>query len=59
MVGERLKEIKVLGAVLEGRRKRGRTQAYESCQRNDMDVDVVENREELSFIPSVVSGWMV
>ena len=27
----------------------------ESCQLNDMDVDMNENKEELSFIPSVVT----
>ena len=28
---------------------------YESCQLKDMDVDMDENKEELGFIPSVVS----
>ena len=31
------------------------TQEYESCQQNDMDVDMDENNEELSFVPSAVS----
>ena len=36
------------------------TQEFESCQQNDMDVDVDANEEELSFIPNAVSvsaGW--
>ena len=28
------------------------TQEYESCQLSDMDVDMDEKKEELSFIPS-------
>ena len=35
-------------------------QEYEWCQEKDMDVEVDENKEELSFIPSAVSssaGW--
>ena len=36
------------------------TQEYELCQLNDMDVVVVEDKEELSFVPSAVSsfGWV-
>ena len=37
-------------------------QGYESCQQNDMDVDMDGSKEELSFIPSAVSssaGWFV
>ena len=37
------------------------TQECESCQLNDMEVAMDENKEELSFIPSVLSssfGWM-
>ena len=36
------------------------TQEYESCQLTDIDVDMDENKEEWSFIPSAVSssaGW--
>ena len=43
------------------RKESADTQDYESCQWNDMDVDMDENMEELSFIPSVVSssaGWL-
>ena len=32
------------------------TQEYESCQQNDMNVDVDENKEEVSFVPSAVSS---
>ena len=42
------------------RKKTAQTQEYESCQVNGMDVDMDENEEELSFIPSAVSrtaGW--
>ena len=42
------------------RKEWAETQEYESCQQNDMNVDVDENKEELSFIPSAVSslaGW--
>ena len=41
------------------RRESADTQECGSCQRNDMDVDMDENKEELSFIPSVNSsaGW--
>ena len=53
----------------EVRRKRGRTWRekesadtleYESCQLNDMEVDIDENKEESSCIPSALSssvGW--
>ena len=69
-IAQRRSETEVLGAVPEVRRKRGRrwcerngsavTQAYESCQVNHMDVDMDENQEQLSYIPSAVSssaGW--
>ena len=42
------------------RRESADTQEYESCQRNDVDVDMCENKDELSFIPSAVvssAGW--
>ena len=42
------------------RKESADTQEYESCQLTDMDVDMDENKEEWSFIPSAVSssaGW--
>ena len=42
------------------RKESADSQESESYQLNDMDVDMNENKEELSFIPSVVSrsaGW--
>ena len=42
------------------RKESADTQEYESCQLNDMDVDMDENKQELSFIPIAVSdsaGW--
>ena len=41
------------GAV---RKESAVTQVSESCQQNDMDVDMDENKDELSFVPSAVSG---
>ena len=48
--------------MLQAQRKGGRQWCEESrqvrgssCQSNDMDVDMDENEEELSFIPSAVS----
>ena len=38
-----------------GKKDGSGTQEYESCQLHDMDVDVDENKEEISFIPSAVS----
>ena len=57
-----------LSSWLRGRRKRkavvwresGDTQEYGSCQRNDLDVDMDETKEELSFTPIPVTstaGW--
>ena len=43
------------------RKESADTQEYESCQLNDMDVDMDENEQELSFIPIAVSdsaGWL-
>ena len=37
------------------RKESADTQEYESCQLNNMDMDMNENKEELSFIPSVVT----
>ena len=37
------------------RKELGDTQESESWQLNDMDMDMNENKEELSFIPSVVT----
>ena len=36
------------------------TQECKSCQLNDMDVDMNETKEELSFVPRAVNifGWM-
>ena len=40
----------------EVRKEWADTQEYESCQQNDMNVDVDENKEEVSFNPSAVSS---
>ena len=39
------------------RRESADTQEYDSCQLNDMNVVVVEDKEELSFVPSAVSSF--
>ena len=42
------------------RKEPAEAQDYESCQLNDMEVDMDENKEESSFIPSAVissAGW--
>ena len=42
------------------RKESADTQEYESCQQNDIEVVMHENKEELSFVPSAVSssaGW--
>ena len=42
------------------RKESADTQEYESCQLNDMDVDMDENKQELIFLPIAVSdsaGW--
>ena len=38
------------------RKESADTQEYESCQLNAMDLDMDENKEELSFIPCAVSS---
>ena len=37
------------------RKQSADTQEYESWQLKDMDMDMNENKEELSFVPSVVT----
>ena len=61
-VQERLKWDQGSGSSAGGSQKkrtsvvRRETEECESCRRNDMDVDMDENKEELSFIPSAVSS---
>ena len=38
------------------RKESASTQQHESCQQNDMEVDMEENKEERSFVPSSVSN---